>query len=226
MGCAQGEPVVLLLDDLQWADPSTLQTLHYLGRQVGEQALLLVGAYRSTRVDPHHPLAALREQLARSGVLTEITLPAFACCRRRPAAGSPQRRAGHRRAGRTALPGDRGTPLLPGRGAAHLRAGASGRRGCPGPMARGGRGRSPPGSGHGPYLPTCARRCWAAWIAWRWTTGGCWTTPRWSAGHSRCRSWRGCSSSPSLRWPSGPTGCRSRASCSPGRRTATSSAMS
>ena len=28
-------------------------------------------------VDPHHPLAALREQTARLGVLTEITLPAL-----------------------------------------------------------------------------------------------------------------------------------------------------
>ncbi len=77
-GCACSQPAVLLVDDLQWADPSTLQALHYLGRQADEQALLLVGAYRSTRVDPDHPLAALREQLARSGVLTEIALPAFA----------------------------------------------------------------------------------------------------------------------------------------------------
>ena len=77
-GCAQRQPAALLVDDLQWADPSTLQALHYLGRQAGDQALLVVGAYRSTRVDPQHPLTALREQLVRSGALTEIALPAFA----------------------------------------------------------------------------------------------------------------------------------------------------
>jgi DNA-binding SARP family transcriptional activator len=75
--CAEQEPLVLLLDDLQWADPSTLQLVHYLGRQVGNQPLLLAGAYRSTRVDPGHPLAALRDQLARLGVLEELPLPAF-----------------------------------------------------------------------------------------------------------------------------------------------------
>ncbi len=75
--CAQTGPLALLLDDLHWADPSTVQLLHYLGRQVNGHALLLVGAFRTTRVDPHHPLITLREQLARLHVLTEITLPAF-----------------------------------------------------------------------------------------------------------------------------------------------------
>jgi predicted ATPase/DNA-binding SARP family transcriptional activator len=74
-GCACSHPAVLLLDDLQWADPSTLQAINYLGRCARDQTLLVVGAYRSTQVDPHHPLAALREQLAQAGVLTEIPLP-------------------------------------------------------------------------------------------------------------------------------------------------------
>ena len=74
---AEREPLVLVLDDLQWADPSTLQLVHYLGRQAGNQPLLLAGAYRSTRVDPGHPLAALRDQLARLGVLEEVPLSAF-----------------------------------------------------------------------------------------------------------------------------------------------------
>jgi predicted ATPase len=58
-GCACSRPAVLLLDDLQWADPSTLQAINYLGRCARDQTLLVVGAYRSTRVDPHRPLAAL-----------------------------------------------------------------------------------------------------------------------------------------------------------------------
>jgi DNA-binding SARP family transcriptional activator len=75
--CARNEPLLLLLDDLHWADPSTLQLLHYLARQVADQALLLVGAYRSTRVDAHHPLAAMRDQMARQSVLVELPLSAF-----------------------------------------------------------------------------------------------------------------------------------------------------
>jgi DNA-binding SARP family transcriptional activator len=72
---ARGGPLVLLLDDLHWADPSTLQLLHFLGRQVDDQPLLLVGAYRSTQVDARHPLSVLRAQLGRQGVLTELPLP-------------------------------------------------------------------------------------------------------------------------------------------------------
>jgi len=38
-----------LFDDLQWADPSTLQLFHYLARQVRRHPLLLVGAYDTPR---------------------------------------------------------------------------------------------------------------------------------------------------------------------------------
>ena len=75
--CAQSGALVVLLDDLHWADPSTLQVFHYLARQAADQALLLMGAYRSTRVDAHHPLAAMREQMARQRVLVELPLSAF-----------------------------------------------------------------------------------------------------------------------------------------------------
>lgn len=75
--CAEREPVVLLLDDLHWADPSTLQALHYLGRQVRDHALLLVGAYRSTRVEPHHPLAVMQRRLIQEHGLVELSLSAL-----------------------------------------------------------------------------------------------------------------------------------------------------
>ena len=75
--CAREEPLVLILDDLQWADPSTLQLVHYLGRQSRDQSLLLVGAYRCTQVDPGHPLTILRDHLGRQGLLEELILSAF-----------------------------------------------------------------------------------------------------------------------------------------------------
>jgi DNA-binding SARP family transcriptional activator len=75
--CTWQEPLVLLLDDLHWADPSTLQFVHYLGRQIHDQPLLLVGAYRSTQVSPGYPLAALRNHLVRQGVLVDLSLPPF-----------------------------------------------------------------------------------------------------------------------------------------------------
>jgi tetratricopeptide (TPR) repeat protein len=39
-------PVVLVVEDLQWADPSALLVLHRLGRRVGQLPLLLVGTAR------------------------------------------------------------------------------------------------------------------------------------------------------------------------------------
>jgi DNA-binding SARP family transcriptional activator len=75
--CTQGEPLILLLDDLHWADPSSLRLVHYLARQSQEQPLLLVGAYRSTHLPRSRALAALRQRLARQDLLLELPLPAF-----------------------------------------------------------------------------------------------------------------------------------------------------
>ena len=75
--CAQGAPLILLLDDLHWADPSSLQLFHYLARHSGEQPLLLVGAYRSTHLARDHPLATIRQGLARQNLLMEVPLDAF-----------------------------------------------------------------------------------------------------------------------------------------------------
>ncbi len=59
--CA-ASPVVLVVDDLQWADEATVQVWHRLARSVGEVPLLLVGA---TRPVPHGgPLDALRRRIS------------------------------------------------------------------------------------------------------------------------------------------------------------------
>ncbi len=75
--CTEREPVVLLLDDLQWADPSTLQAFHHLARQVHDHALLLVGAYRSTSAEAQHLLTTLQRRLAQECGREEITLAEF-----------------------------------------------------------------------------------------------------------------------------------------------------
>jgi DNA-binding SARP family transcriptional activator len=57
-------PVVLVLDDLQWADSSTLVTLRHIARVLVGQRLLLVGAYRTGEVGPElvEVLGALRTE--------------------------------------------------------------------------------------------------------------------------------------------------------------------
>lgn len=50
-------PVVLLLDDLHWADSGTVAMLRHTARVTARRRLLVVGAYRGEDVDARHPLA-------------------------------------------------------------------------------------------------------------------------------------------------------------------------
>ena len=56
-------PLLVILDDLQWTDPSSLLLLHYLARGVRKAPLMLLGAYRSTDIDDKHPLTQVLAEL-------------------------------------------------------------------------------------------------------------------------------------------------------------------
>ncbi len=64
-------PLVLFLDDLQWADFASLELLRYIATHPDTPPLLLIGAYRDNEVSPSHPLARtlaeVREDGARLG---------------------------------------------------------------------------------------------------------------------------------------------------------------
>jgi len=49
-------PLVVFLDDLQWADASTLKLIEHLVRVDAELCTLIIGAYRDNEVDDVHPL--------------------------------------------------------------------------------------------------------------------------------------------------------------------------
>ena len=49
-------PLVVFLDDLQWADTSTLKLIEHLVRVDAELCMLIMGAYRDNEVDEAHPL--------------------------------------------------------------------------------------------------------------------------------------------------------------------------
>jgi tetratricopeptide (TPR) repeat protein/KaiC/GvpD/RAD55 family RecA-like ATPase len=67
-------PLLVVLDDLQWTDPSSLLLLHYLARGVQKTPLLLLGAYRSTDIDAKHPLTPVLAELNREGLPESIHL--------------------------------------------------------------------------------------------------------------------------------------------------------
>ena len=53
---SRSHPLLLFLDDLQWADAATLKLLEHLVREDDERCALIVGAYRDNEVDVSHPL--------------------------------------------------------------------------------------------------------------------------------------------------------------------------
>src|SRR5262249_30750518 len=61
-------PLFLLLDDLQWADESTLALVHYLANRVEQLPVVIVGPYRDSPVDTNPALARTLEELLRLGL--------------------------------------------------------------------------------------------------------------------------------------------------------------
>jgi tetratricopeptide (TPR) repeat protein len=67
-------PLLVILDDLQWTDESSLLLMHYLARGVYKESLILLGAYRDTDVDERHPLSAVLAELNRERLLQSVQL--------------------------------------------------------------------------------------------------------------------------------------------------------
>ncbi len=74
--CAVAEhPLALFLDDLQWADGSSLQLLELLMTDPGMQYLLIIGAYRDNEVFDAHPLMLMLKEIRQVGAtINTITL--------------------------------------------------------------------------------------------------------------------------------------------------------
>jgi hypothetical protein len=113
---AASAPLLVVLDDLHWADKPTLLLLQHVAREIGRSRLLIVGTYRDVEVGRAHPLAAALAELQR-----DAPFPARAPARPQPGGGGGvhprQRRPRPRpRPARRDLPGDRGQSLLPLRG--------------------------------------------------------------------------------------------------------------
>ncbi len=60
-------PLVLFLDDLQWADSASLNLIKALLTDEENRHLLLVGAYRDNEVEPGHPLTVTLDESRQEG---------------------------------------------------------------------------------------------------------------------------------------------------------------
>ena len=72
--CQAEHPLVLFLDDLQWADLASLQFIELMMTDEQMHHLLLIGAYRDNEVDANHPLIILLERLEVDASINQINL--------------------------------------------------------------------------------------------------------------------------------------------------------
>jgi predicted ATPase/serine phosphatase RsbU (regulator of sigma subunit)/tRNA A-37 threonylcarbamoyl transferase component Bud32 len=73
--CTKEHPLVIFLDDLQWADSATLKLIELMMTDTDMQYLFLIGAYRDNEVSPTHPLMMTLDGLRNLGAtINSITL--------------------------------------------------------------------------------------------------------------------------------------------------------
>ena len=66
-------PLVLILEDLQWSDPSTLELLAYLARRRERARFLVIGTYRPIDVVmSQHPVKEMKQELQAHGQCQEL----------------------------------------------------------------------------------------------------------------------------------------------------------
>jgi DNA-binding SARP family transcriptional activator len=69
--------VLLVLDDLQWADAGTAMMMRHVARSCGQRPVLLAGAYRTTELVMHDPLADVLGAMQTEAECTVIVLRAL-----------------------------------------------------------------------------------------------------------------------------------------------------
>jgi DNA-binding CsgD family transcriptional regulator/RecA/RadA recombinase len=69
--------VLLVLDDLHWADRPTLLLLEHLARRLAEARLLVIGTYRTVELDRTHPLSTVLAELSRERLSERVSLWPF-----------------------------------------------------------------------------------------------------------------------------------------------------
>lgn len=71
---AEKHPVLLVLENLQWADASTVELFHFLARQVGQHRILLVGTWNETERELPDALRTMVRSLRALGAARDMRL--------------------------------------------------------------------------------------------------------------------------------------------------------
>lgn len=71
---ASQTPLVLVLEDLHWSDPASLELLRYLARQLSGASVLVIVTYRPQELGRRHPLYQLLPALVREAPTERLNL--------------------------------------------------------------------------------------------------------------------------------------------------------
>ena len=66
--CKKKHPLILFIDDLQWADSASLNLLKTLITDTESHSFLIIGAYRENEVDETHPLMLTITEFKKTGI--------------------------------------------------------------------------------------------------------------------------------------------------------------
>ena len=73
----RAHPVVLFLDDMQWADPASIHLLKLVAMSHGTEALLVIAAFRDHEVSEAHPLLAAAREIGKQRGVTRLDIVAL-----------------------------------------------------------------------------------------------------------------------------------------------------
>jgi len=71
---ASQRTLILVIDDLHWADKSSLLLLSHICRRLSQQAMLIIGTYRDIEITRKHPLFESLGDISRQATLRRIAL--------------------------------------------------------------------------------------------------------------------------------------------------------
>ena len=71
---AQSQPLLLVLDDLHWADPSSLMLWEFVSKEISNARVMLLGTYRDVEVGRRHPLSQVLGSLIREPSFRRVRL--------------------------------------------------------------------------------------------------------------------------------------------------------
>ena len=71
---ARRRPMMIVLDDLHWADRPSLQLLEFMSRELADSNILLIGTYRDVDINRVHPLSQTLGELIRDSRFERISL--------------------------------------------------------------------------------------------------------------------------------------------------------